>query len=66
MVIVVCLGSLLGIFIVPLIKSDRVGRQVYKYVYTFMIALGALALVSDAILHLTTCMFHVFIKLISA
>lgn len=53
MVILVCLGSLLGVFIVPLIKSDsRVGRQVYEYVYAFMIALGASALVSDAILHL--------------
>ena len=53
MVTVVCLLSLLGIFIVPLLKRDnRVGNQVYEYVYAFMIALGASALVSDAILHL--------------
>ena len=53
MVTVVCLLSLLGIFMVPLLKTDsRVGGQVYEYVYAFMIALGASALVSDAVLHL--------------
>ena len=53
MILLVCLGSVLGVFLVPLIKSDsKVGRQTYEYVYAFMIAIGASALISDAILHL--------------
>ena len=53
MILLVCLGSLGGIFLVPLIRKDsKVGKQTYEYVYAFMIATGASALVSDAILHL--------------
>ena len=53
MILLVCLGSLLGVFLVPLIKSDsKVGRQTYEYVYAFMIAIGTSALITDAILHL--------------
>ena len=59
MVILVSLGSLLGVLIVPLIDKDKdkKGKRskratVYKYLYFFMIALGTSALLSDAVLHL--------------
>jgi hypothetical protein len=55
MVVLVSLGSLLGVAVVPLITTkDRSNTRalVYKYLYFFMIALGASALLSDAILHL--------------
>ena len=55
MVVLVSLGSLLGIFIVPLVLTkdkNKTRTLVYKYVYFFMIALGTSALVSDAVLHL--------------
>ena len=53
MILLVCLGSLSGIFLVPLIKKDsKVGKQTYEYVYALLIATGSSALVSDAILHL--------------
>lgn len=53
MIIFVSLCSLIGVFLVPLIHSESpVGRQIYEYVYAFMIALGISALITDAILHL--------------
>lgn len=53
MVMFVCLGSLVGIVLVPLIRTNsRVAKIAYEYTYAFMIAMGASALVTDAILHL--------------
>ena len=53
MILFVCLCSLLGVFLVPLINSkSKVGRQTYEYVYALMIAVGISALISDAVLHL--------------
>ncbi|XP_019854074.1 PREDICTED: zinc transporter ZIP4-like [Amphimedon queenslandica] len=53
MITFVCLCSLMGIFLVPLINSNsKIGRQTYEYVYAFMIAIGISALISDAVLHL--------------
>ena len=52
MVVLLSLLSLLGVFIVPLVKHhDRCGT-VYEYVNLFLISLGTSALFSDAILHL--------------
>lgn len=59
MVMLVCLGSLIGVILVPLIKSkSRVARIAYEYSYAFLIALGASALVTDAILHLIPHVSH--------
>ena len=53
MVLFVSLCSVLGVFLVPLINSNsKVGRQTYEYVFAFMVAIGASALISDAVLHL--------------
>ena len=53
MILFVSLCSLVGVCLVPLINSDStVGRQTYEYVYAFMIAIGASALITDAVLHL--------------
>ena len=63
MVLLVSLGSLLGIVVVPLIsngngsshnRGNSLTRKalVYKYTYFFMIALGTSALICDAVLHL--------------
>ena len=63
MVLLVSLGSLLGVVVVPLISNgngsshNRGNSQtrkalVYKYTYCFMIALGTSALICDAVLHL--------------
>ena len=53
MVAFISLGSLSGVLIVPLIGTDsKLARLIYEYVYALMIAVGASALLSDAILHL--------------
>ena len=53
MVAFISLGSLCGVIIVPLVSRDsKLARIVYEYAYAFMIAVGASALLSDAILHL--------------
>ena len=53
MVAFVSLGSLCGAVIVPLVSTDsKLARVAYEYAYAFMIAVGASALLSDAILHL--------------
>ena len=53
MVLIVCLAALIGLVILPIIRSKSpLGRQIYEYTYAFMIALAISALVSDAILHL--------------
>ena len=53
MVFIVCLVSLAGLSLLPVIYSkSSVGRQLYEYTYSFMIALAISALVSDAVLHL--------------
>ena len=55
MICLVSLGSLLGILVVPLITNKKKGSWkilIYKYMYTFMIALGTSALLCDAVLHL--------------
>ena len=55
----VCLASLLGIVLVPLIRTtSRVARIAYEYSYAFMIALGASALITDAILHIIPHVSH--------
>ena len=59
MVMFVCLGSLTGIVLVPLIKTkSRAARIAYEYTYAFMVALGASALVTDAVLHLIPHVSH--------
>ena len=53
MVAFVSLGSLCGVIIVPLVSTKtKLARIAYEYAYAFMIAVGASALLSDAILHL--------------
>ena len=53
MVLLVCLGSLVGLVILPVIHSKSpISRQIYEYAYAFMVALAISALVCDAILHL--------------
>ena len=53
MVAFISLGSLCGAVIVPLVSTDsKLARVAYEYAYAFMIAMGASALLSDAILHL--------------
>ena len=53
MVAFVSLGSLCGAVIVPLVSTNsKLARVAYEYAYAFMIAVGASALLSDAILHL--------------
>ena len=53
MVFIVCLASLAGLAIIPVIHlKSPVGRQIYEYSYAFMVALAASALICDALLHL--------------
>ena len=53
MIVFVCLCSLLGVFLVPLINSEsKIGQQTYEYMYAFMIAIAISALICDAVLHL--------------
>ena len=62
MVTFVSLGSLCGAIIVPLVSTDtKLARIVYEYAYAFMIAVGASALLSDAILHLIPHVSLVFV-----
>ena len=64
MVMLVSLGSLLGVTVVPLIYAKEKSRSkalIYKYVYFLMIALGTSALLCDAILHLLPHVSHVTI-----
>ena len=65
MIVLVCLGSLLGVIIVPLISNEihsnaklSLKALVYKYIYSFMIALGTSALICDAVLHLIPHVSH--------
>lgn len=52
MIVLLSLLSLLGVFIVPLVKQQGRCGLVYEYVNLFLIAMGTSALFSDAILHL--------------
>lgn len=52
MVVMLSLLSLLGVFIVPLVKHHERCGKVYEYVNLFLISLGTSALFSDAVLHL--------------
>ncbi len=52
MVILLSLLSLIGVFIVPLVKQNERCGHVYDYVNLFLIAMGTSALFSDAVLHL--------------
>ena len=53
MIVLVCLCSLVGVFLVPLINSEsKIGQQTYEYMYAFMIAIAISALICDAVLHL--------------
>ncbi len=61
MIVGVSACSLLGVFLVPLIKKSTKVGQLYKYFYSLMIALGASALFCDAILHLIPEVSTVFI-----
>ena len=51
MVVLVSLGSLFGLVLLPVAKSEKL-KQYYHYSYALLIALGASALFCDAILHL--------------
>ena len=52
MIIFVSACPLLGVIVVPFIKKNSRFGRFYKYLYSLMIALGASALLSDAVLHL--------------
>ncbi len=52
MVILLSLLSLIGAFVVPLVKQNERCGVVYEYVNLFLVAMGTSALFSDAILHL--------------
>ena len=64
MVLTVSLLSLLGLLIVPLVRSQsHIGQIAYKHVLTLLIAMGASALVSDALFELlpTVRNYHQFV-----
>ena len=52
MVIVVCSAAFAGLLVVPCVQGNKRFAALQKYVYFFMIALGASALFCDAVLHL--------------
>ena len=52
MVLIISLMSLLGVSIVPFLRSNSRLATVYKYLITLLISMGVAALVSDALLHL--------------
>ena len=52
MVFIISIASLLGIAIVPFLRSNSRLATVYKYLITLLISMGVAALVSDALLHL--------------
>ena len=52
MVIFVCVCSLFGVILLPLLNKGNKFHGLYKYIYALMIALGTSALFCDAILHL--------------
>jgi zinc transporter ZupT len=52
MIFIISLTSLLGVSIVPLLRSNSRLATVYKYLITLLISMGVAALVSDALLHL--------------
>jgi hypothetical protein len=53
MILSVSLLSLLGIIIVPLLKTqNRIGKIIYKYTLTLMIAMGASALLCNVLFDL--------------
>ena len=52
MVILLSLLSLIGVFIVPLVRQNERCGVIYEHVNLFLVAMGTSALFSDAILHL--------------
>lgn len=52
MVFIISLMSLLGVSIVPFLRSNSRLAVVYKYLITLLISMGVAALVCDALLHL--------------
>ena len=52
MIFIISLMSLLGVSIVPFLRSNSRLATVYKYLITLLISMGVAALVSDALLHL--------------
>ncbi len=51
MVLLVCLASLIGLAIIPILKNQKL-KSYYHYVNALLVALGTSALFCDAVLHL--------------